>query len=80
VKIRVARGGHDVSEDKIRLRYTRSLAQMPWFLEAADRAWVYDNSGASPDLIARKEDGVLTVLPKAMPGFLEAIKALPTQS
>jgi predicted ABC-type ATPase len=76
VRLRVARGGHDVPEAKIRDRYGRSLAQMPWFIKAADRAWVYDNSGATPDLIARKEDEVLTVLPKATPNFLAAIKGL----
>lgn len=77
VRLRVARGGHDVPEAKIRERYVRSLQQMPWFLEAADRAWVYDNSGAEPDLIARKEDGVLVVLPKATKSFLEAIRDFP---
>jgi predicted ABC-type ATPase len=77
VRLRVDRGGHDVPEAKIRERYVRSLQQMPWFLEAADRAWVYDNSGATPDLIARKEDGILLVLPKATRNFLEAIKDFP---
>lgn len=76
VRLRVARGGHDVPEAKVRERYGRSLQQMPWFLEAADRAWVYDNSGATPDLIARKESGILTVLPKATQNFLEAIAEL----
>lgn len=74
VRLRVARGGHDVPESKVRERYIRSLAQMPWFIEAADRAWVYDNSGASPDLIARKENGVLTVQPTATLSFLSAIE------
>lgn len=76
VRLRVARGGHDVPEQKIRDRYLRSLDQVPWFIKAADRAWVYDNSGATPDLIARKEDGILTVLPKATANFLLAIKNL----
>lgn len=74
VSLRVARGGHDVPEQKIRDRYIRSLSQMPWFIEAADRAWVYDNGGATPDLIAKKEDGILTVLPKATENFRVAIK------
>lgn len=80
VRLRVDRGGHDVAEPKIRERYVRSLQQMPWFLEAADRAWVYDNTGAEPNLIARKEDGVLRVVPKAPKNFLEAIKDFPVES
>ena len=80
VRLRVARGGHDVPEAKIRDRYVRSLDQMSWFITAADRAWVYDNSGATPDLIARKEAGVLTVLPKATSNFLRAIEKLSSES
>ena len=38
VKTRVAKGGHDVSEEKIRARYQRSLEQLPWFLSEADLA------------------------------------------
>jgi predicted ABC-type ATPase len=61
VKLRVRKGGHDVPEDRIRDRYRRSLEQMPWFLEQADRAWIFDNSGADPKLIGEKSDGVITL-------------------
>src|SRR5262245_19903820 len=33
VRLRVKKGGHAVPEDKILQRYTRSLEQLPWFLE-----------------------------------------------
>ncbi len=59
VRLRVAKGGHDVPEPSIRARYARSLAQFPWFIGEADRAWVFDNSGTEPRLIVEKRaDGV----------------------
>ncbi len=57
VKLRVRKGGHAVPEDKIRERYKRSLEQLPWFLEQADRAWVYDNSGAELRRVGIKRRG-----------------------
>ncbi len=48
VRVRVAKGGHDVPDDRVVSRYTRSLAQLPWFLDQADRASIYDNSSSSP--------------------------------
>ncbi len=54
VRTRVAKGGHGVPEDKIRERWHRSLAQLPWFLDNSDRAWIYDNSGSTPRLVGEK--------------------------
>jgi predicted ABC-type ATPase len=54
VSIRVARGGHSVPPEKIISRYHKSLGQLPWFLQAADRAWAFDNSGAAPKLVVEK--------------------------
>lgn len=61
VKLRVRKGGHDVAEADIRQRYERSLAQFPWFLEQADQAWIYDNSGASARRVGEKQKGVVSV-------------------
>jgi len=44
VRWRIAKGGHAVPEHKIVERYARSLDQLPWFLEQADQASVFDNS------------------------------------
>ena len=55
VRLRVLRGGHNVPEDKVRSRYANSLAQLPWFLEAADRAHIFDNSGAVPKLVGLQD-------------------------
>ncbi len=78
VRLRVKKGGHSVPEDKIRERYTRSLEQMPWFLEQADQAWLYDNSGASPKLIGEKRDGVVTLTADALPAVVEAARKIQT--
>lgn len=65
VRLRVAKGGHAVPENKIRERRERSFKQMPWFLDQADFALVYDNSGASPKLIGRKQNGLVEIDPTA---------------
>lgn len=76
VRARVRKGGHDVPEDAIRSRYQRSLAQLPWFLEAADFAAIYDNSGASMQQVGNKLNGIVTVDPSAPQVLLDALDAL----
>ncbi len=76
VEIRVKKGGHHVPPDKIRDRYTRSLANLKWFLGAADRAWVYDNSGADPKQVASKENGVVKRHAKAPDALDRAIDGI----
>jgi len=65
VRLRVAKGGHTVPENKIRERRERSFRQMPWFLDHADFALIYDNSGASPKLVGRKQNGLVEIDPAA---------------
>ena len=54
---RVARGGHPVPEEKLPVRWRRSLDHLPWFARQADRFLIYDNSDSDqsikPPLIAR---------------------------
>ena len=61
VALRVQKGGHAVPESKIRDRYWRSLEQMKWFFDAADRAWVFDNSAAELGIVATKVNGMVTL-------------------
>jgi predicted ABC-type ATPase len=61
VRLRVTKGGHAVPENKILERHTRSLEQLPWFLEQADQASLFDNSGATPRLIGEKRAGVIAL-------------------
>ncbi len=78
VRLRVRKGGHAVPEQKILDRYVRSLEQMPWFLEHADQAWIYDNSGATPRLIGVKRDGVVTLDEAALPTVAKAAREIQT--
>jgi predicted ABC-type ATPase len=78
VRIRTKSGGHDVPTDKIRERYWRSIQQFPWFLDNADRAWVYDNSDAAPKLIANKKAGQIEIESDALAIVKAAIKTIQT--
>ncbi len=52
VSLRVAAGGHDVPEEKIRSRYRRLWSNVVEMIDLADSAEVFDNSGPSPVTIA----------------------------
>lgn len=78
VRLRVMKGGHDVPEDKIRARHARSLAQIPWFLDHADRASLYDNTGAQPRLVGEKADGSLIIDPAAPADLVAALTGTAT--
>jgi len=80
VKLRVAHGGHDVDENRIRARRERSFQQLPWFLDHADVARIYDNSGATLRLLARKSAGVIEVDPTAPEEIRTAIESLSRQA
>jgi predicted ABC-type ATPase len=76
VRLRVKKGGHAVPKQKILERHARSLEQLPWFLEHADQAWLYDNSGAKPRLIGEKHAGVITLDNNALPAVVEAARKI----
>jgi predicted ABC-type ATPase len=72
VRARVAKGGHDIPEGKIRERYDRSRANLIHLLPSLTSLRLYDNSeqgdpateGPRPRLILHLEDGqVVQVLP-----------------
>ena len=55
IRLRVAKGGHDVPAEKVAARRDRSFAELPWFFWRSNQAWIFDNSGAEPKIVARKE-------------------------
>lgn len=66
VKARVARGGHDIPESKIRERYDRSRENLVQLLPVLSELWLFDNSQegdsaqggiADPRLILHALDG-----------------------
>jgi predicted ABC-type ATPase len=59
IRLRVAKGGHDVPAQKVAERRSRSFQEFPWFFWNADLAWVYDNSGVEPKLVLEKTDDFL---------------------
>ena len=79
VRIRVAKGGHSVPNEKIVERRAKSLAQLPWFLAQADDAWIFDNSGDRPELIAAKRHGQIAVEPNALAEIKDAVLLARTQ-
>jgi len=73
VALRRAMGGHDVPEDRIVARWSRSVAMLGRVAPAAHRLYVFDNtSTAGPTLIARKEGASLEIL---APGRIPEIDA-----
>jgi len=62
VKARHARGGHDVPEDKIRVRYHRALALLPQLVELCDAIQIYDNS-SEPEPVFSKENSIFKFFP-----------------
>jgi predicted ABC-type ATPase len=61
VMTRVASGGHDVPEDKIRSRYSRALNLIPEVVQVCVRVLIYDNS-VSPELIFHKDGSEIHVV------------------
>ncbi len=54
---RVSKGGHDVPEDKIRERYTRSLDLLLNAIRATRRAYIFENSGEDCQWLAEITHG-----------------------
>jgi predicted ABC-type ATPase len=75
VRLRVQKGGHDVPARKVRERWTRSLSQLPWFLDQADWALLFDNSKRLR-VIGRKNDGVVELDPTAPPDLRTAVEKI----
>lgn len=64
VRLRVARGGHDVPLDKITPRWMRTMALLGRAIKLADQSFLFDNSAAGVDrgpklvlTVTRRTDG-----------------------
>jgi len=58
VKLRVAKGGHDVPSDRIGKRYHLSLKQLLPAVDACYHAFLFDNSGTEPLMFAEMKRNV----------------------
>lgn len=65
VAARVANGGHNVNEEKIRSRYTASLQNIKKLIEICDIIHVYDNT-EEPIRIIRKHKDDISIFPNAL--------------
>lgn len=73
VRLRVSEGGHAVPDDKVVQRYHRSIELLDEACGAANRAYIFDNSGATHELIAEVTNGEsLEVRTAAMPAWFVA--------
>jgi predicted ABC-type ATPase len=75
VKMRIRKGGHGVPLEKIRKRWTASLKQLPWFLNQADWALLFDNSDELR-VVGRKRGGIVTLDPSAPPALRKAVEKI----
>lgn len=57
VRIRVEGGGHKVEPETVRARYAKSLELLPEAVACSNRAFIFDNSGASSVELAEITDG-----------------------
>lgn len=73
VKMRYAKGGHDVPEDKIRKRRGKSFQQLGWFFAKADKAFIVNNTGASLRVVATKDNDGFSIEGDAIPEIIDAI-------
>jgi predicted ABC-type ATPase len=71
VKLRVAKGGHDVPLESILDRRRRSFGELPWFLTHVDDVEVLDNSGAEPVVVARKSEDIIEIYGDELPPELQ---------
>jgi predicted ABC-type ATPase len=73
VKMRYAKGGHDVPQDKIRERRNKSFQQLGWFFAAADKAFIVNNDGASLRVVATKDNDGFSIEGDTIPEIIDAI-------
>ena len=73
VAVRVAKSGHPVAQDKIVEWYRRSLSLLRAALKLTDRAYIFDNSGAEPMLVAEVMNGKeVTCKTERVPSWVDA--------
>lgn len=75
VAARVATGGHDVPEERIRSRYAKSLANIRRLMEICDIMHVYDNT-EEPVRIIRKHKDDVSIFPNDLWPEEEIIKLM----
>ncbi len=70
VSQRVELGGHNVPEEKIKKRYTKSLQNLHNTIKLCDRAYLFDNSSESWILLAELDEDRLILHEDVIPAWL----------
>jgi len=73
VRLRVARGGHDIPDADIRRRYFRSLSRAPKAIRLADEAIVLDNAGPKPERVLMFRRGQITWISPSLPEWVSEL-------
>lgn len=73
VVARVAHGGHNVNEEKIRSRYEKSICNIKKLMEICDILHVYDNT-EEPVRIIRKHKDDIAIFPNSLWGEERILK------
>jgi predicted ABC-type ATPase len=75
VAMRVSQGGHDVPPEKLRSRYTRTLANLRGALQTLPHVIIYDNSELRSPFrkLAEFDHGRRTYQSKAIPQWLKSL-------
>ncbi|GHV59873.1 ATPase AAA [Campylobacterota bacterium] len=77
VASRVAKGGHNISNEDILRRYDRSIKNLPIAFEIADRAYIFDNSFQGHHLLYKKNQRTEKITTQDLPTWAqETIKTL----
>ncbi|MBI5764701.1 MAG: hypothetical protein HZA51_14390 [Planctomycetes bacterium] len=69
IKIRQQQGGHGVPADRISARYDRSLRLLGRAIAHCDRAYLFDNSGRSHELVGEFDSGQLVWVQPSTPSW-----------
>jgi predicted ABC-type ATPase len=70
VAARVAKGGHNVDEQKIRERYDRSLALLSAMIPLCHRCYLFDNSEESYKWILEIQNGKIEIIDPNIPDWV----------
>lgn len=73
IRLRVAKGGHHVPDEKVRDRRRRSLDQLTWFFEQSDYCLIFDNSTAQPKVMVEMEANTIRIGEAASQEILSAL-------
>jgi predicted ABC-type ATPase len=72
---RTLRGGHDVADQDVRRRYSRSLANLPEAIGIADQTIIYDNSEGKRRKMLELQDGSVIWSALEQPHWIAELRA-----